>query len=99
MSIDDEYEPRMHPDDNKILVKTFLNRIFLVSADPQTTTVMQLKETLAPMCGYPAAHLALRISGKQLLDPLALLSDMGLVFEANGSHTEEVLMYVPHEVS
>jgi len=88
-----------HPDDGKLVVKTFLNLAFLVPCDPSQCTVRQLKQLLAPQFGYPAKHIALRCGGVALSDPDALLEHCGVRFGTNGSQTQEVLMYVPHEVS
>jgi hypothetical protein len=88
-----------HPDDGRLVVKTFLNLVFVVPCDPSQCTVQQLKQLLAPQFGYPARHIALRCAGVALSDPDALLENYGVRFGTNGSQIQDVLMYVPHEVS
>jgi hypothetical protein len=88
-----------HPDDGKLVVKTFLNLAFVVPCDPSLCTVWRLKQLLAPQFGYPAMHIALRCGGVALSDPDALLEHYGVRFGTNGSQIQDVLMYVPHEVS
>jgi len=89
--------PAPHPDDGKLIIGsrwgTF--RCKLVPG----MTVGALKNTLAPQCGYPASQLALRSAGRELSSEGAELAALGIDFGRYGVQRQEVVVYVPHEVS